>query len=376
MNELEKALEARRQVLDGCRSIVVKAGTRLLTDVWLIPKLIAGIAQLRSKGYQVLLVSSGAVGIGMQQLHMTRRPRALSEVQALAAIGQEKLMSRYDAACQEYGFKSAQLLLTAADLRSRERHLNVLNCINALWKYDILPIVNENDSVSVDELKFGDNDILSGMLAIMTGAQLTIILTTESGLRKRNADGSLGERISVVRAISEEMRADAAGTDNATLSIGGMISKLRAAAMVTATGQSLWVADGRAENVLSDIAAGKDIGTLFLPNHGRLQARKRFIRFFAKSSGRLTVDAGAATAIVEGGKSLLPSGVIASEGKFRRGDTLDICNAEGVLLGRGLSNFSSEECEQIMGRHGSEISHLLGRDADVEMIHRDNFCLA
>ncbi len=372
----QKELECRRQVLAECRQVVVKVGTRLLTDQSRIPKLIAGIAALREKGYQVLLVSSGAVGIGMQQLGLAKRPLKLSEVQALAAIGQEKLMSLYDQACQPFGFKSAQLLLTAADLRARERHLNVLNCIKALWAHRVLPIVNENDSVSVDELRFGDNDILAGMLSTMTGSQLTIILTTEVGLRQRNADGALGERISLVGRIDDTMRASATGTDNATFSIGGMTSKLRAAAMVTAAGDYLWIADGRRDDMLQRMIAGEDVGTLFVPRHSKLQARKRFIRFFAKCAGAVTVDDGAAAAVVDRGRSLLPSGVVSVSGKFRRGDTVEVLDRQGRVLGRGLVNFASEECALIIGKHGVEIPKILQRDADEELIHRDNLSIA
>ena len=195
-------IELRKKLIRNCHRIVVKAGTRLLTDPESLPVLIGQIKTIRDAGKQVILVSSGAVGIGMKILKLKKRPRRLSEVQALAALGQGKLMAMYEAECEKLGFRCAQILLTADDLRSRERHLNALNCIETLLSQDILPIINENDPVSVDELKFGDNDILASLLASMTRADLTIILTTVDGLKKPNEDGTLGDRISVVRGIS------------------------------------------------------------------------------------------------------------------------------------------------------------------------------
>ncbi|MFA6717078.1 MAG: glutamate 5-kinase, partial [Victivallaceae bacterium] len=247
----------RKKIINTCKRIVVKVGTRLLTDEHRIPVLISGISKLRRKGCQVMLVSSGAVGIGMKELGIEKRPSKLAQIQALAAIGQNKLMAIYDNECRRHDFKSAQLLLTAADLHSRERHLNVLNCINSLLDNDILPIVNENDSVSVDELKFGDNDGLAALLATMTRAELTVILTTETGLRERNNNGILGERISLVKKISSGMRKAAEGTDNAEFSIGGMTSKLNAARIVNTAGEYLWIADGRENDTIDRILNGE-----------------------------------------------------------------------------------------------------------------------
>ena len=372
-NELQ---QIRRDLIGNCRQIVVKAGTRLLTDPRRFSELIAGIASLREKNYKVMLISSGAVGTGMQALGMDKRPRQLSEVQALAAIGQGKLMALYDAECRKYGFHTAQLLLTADDLRQRSRYINVANSISALWRHDVLPIINENDSVSVDELKFGDNDTLAGMLGAVLGAELTVILTTEQGLRKRNEDGTLGERISLVKKITPEMIASAGDTDNSAMSIGGMISKLRAANLVTEAGSYLWIADGREHNILEKIAAGDDVGTLFCPRRGKLHSRQCWIKFFAKASGSLTVDDGAIKALRDSGKSLLPSGVTGVFGTFKRGDTVEICTAEGEVIARGLSNYSNTECMELKGKHHDEIIELLGSHADSEFVHRDNMVLA
>ena len=364
----------RKQIINDCKRVVIKVGTRLLTDTHRIPVLISGINKFREKDYQVILVSSGAVGIGMKELGLKKRPSKLAEIQALAAIGQNKLMSIYDDQCRKHNFKSAQLLLTTADLHARERHLNVLNCINSLLENDVLPIVNENDSVSVDELKFGDNDGLAALLATMTRADLTIILTTESGLREKT-DGVLGERISLVKEISAKMRKSAEGTDNAEFSIGGMASKLNAAKIVNMAGEYLWIADGREYDTIDKILSGEDIGTLFLPKSDKMQARERWLHFFAKSKGHLTVDDGAVNAICHKGSSLLPAGVKAVDGKFKRGDTVEIIDCKGVIIARGLSNFDSIDAKAIAGKQSNKIFEILQRDSDEVIVHRNNLTL-
>ena len=370
-----ETLSVRRELLCQAHQVVIKAGTRLLTSQEAIAELVSGIAAVRESGRRVLLVSSGAVGMGMRALGLKRRPRELARIQALAAIGQSRLMAIYDEECRARGFRTAQLLLTAADLRNRGRCLNVMNCIGSLWDAGVLPIVNENDSVSVDELKFGDNDTLAGMLASLTGSQLTVILTTEQGLRSRNADGELGERLSVIPAVNDTIRGMAGGTDNSEFSIGGMSSKLRAAEIVTAAGEYLWIADGREKGMLQSILRGEDVGTVFLPRRHRLSGRKRWITFFSKVSGALMVDGGARQAIMEQGRSLLPSGVRFVSGSFRRGDAVEISGPDGVPFARGLVNFDAADCLKICGRHTGEVQAVLGPNVDEEVIHRDNLTL-
>lgn len=366
----------RENLLKDCRKIVVKAGTRLLTDKKHIGILVAGIAELRRRNYQVILVTSGAVGMGMNELNLTKRPKKLAEVQALAAIGQGKLMAIYDEECTKHGIKTAQLLLTALDLRSRSRYLNAMNCINALLDNEVLPIINENDSVSVDELKFGDNDMLAAMLGSLTNAELTIILTTESGLRNRDANGELSDRISVVEKLDDSLMDIAQGTDNSEFSIGGMSSKLKAANLVVSSGSHLYIADGRVEEILCKIADGEDVGTLFLPAAKKLHSRKIWINFFSKCSGKLYVDSGAANAIEEKGKSLLPLGVKALAGTFRRGDTVEIIEQKTQkIIARGLVNFDAEDCLKIMQHHSGNVIGILGHDATEEVVHRDNLVL-
>ena len=373
--ETEKNTALRREAVAAARQIIVKAGTRLLIDRKSIAKLVDGIALLRERGHRVLLVTSGAVGMGMELAKLEKRPRELAQKQALAAMGQARLMTIYAEEAERHGFQVAQLLLTASDLRSRSRYINVMNCINALWERGVLPIVNENDSVSVAELKFGDNDTLAGMLTSLTGAQLTVLLTTVDGLLGRNSDGSLGERIPVVAKITDKIRSLAGGTDDSDLSTGGMASKLRAAGLSTASGAWLWIADGRMDDIMQKIVDGEDTGTLFLPEEHKVPGRKRWFGFFSKISGEITVDSGAQHAVCRKGSSLLPSGVIRIDGEFKRGDTVDVCDADGRPFARGLVNFDSADCRRIMGRHSVELPEILGTSAEAELIHRDNLIL-
>ena len=371
----------RKDVINNCKQIVVKAGTRLLTDTTMIATLISQIALLRKSGYKVMLVSSGAVGVGMKTLGLERRPSRLAEIQALAAIGQNKLMTMYQNECHKHGFHSAQLLLTADDLKDRKRHLNLMNCVEALWAQGILPVINENDSVSVDELKFGDNDTLAGLLAAMTRSDLTIILTTIAGLREKH-NGVLGERISVVDKITDELKEMASGTDDAAMSVGGMISKLKAAEIVTAAGDYLWVADGREPGIIQQILNGEDVGTLFLPEARTksMQAKKRWISFFSKTMGKVYADSGAVEAVSAKGKSLLSSGLVKVEGTFDRGDTVEVCTESGEVIAKGLINYSSDEARRIIGVQSSQIPEILKIDMDLvavddELIHRNNLVM-
>ena len=371
----EQNITLRKEAVSAARQIIVKAGTRLLIDRKSIAKLVDGIALLRERGHRVLLVTSGAVGMGMELAKLDKRPGELAQKQALAAMGQARLMSIYAEEAARHGFNVAQLLLTASDLRNRGRYLNVMNCINALWERDVLPIVNENDSVSVAELKFGDNDTLAGMLTSLTGAQMTVLLTTVDGLLGRNSDGTLGERIPVVAKITDKIRSLAGVTDDSDLSTGGMASKLRAAGLSTASGAWLWIADGRIDGIMQKIVDGEDTGTLFLPEKHKVPGRKRWFGFFSKISGEITVDSGAQNAVSVKGGSLLPSGAVQIDGDFKRGDTVDVCGADGRPFARGLVNFDSGDCRKIIGKHTAEVTAILGSSAEAELIHRDNLIL-
>ncbi|MDD6337231.1 MAG: glutamate 5-kinase [Lentisphaeria bacterium] len=371
-------VQARKQILKNSRRVVLKVGTRLLADQTAIARLVLQIHELRQSGRQVILVSSGAVGMGMRASGLKRRPRHLSEVQALAAMGQVKLMAMYEAECAKYGFKAAQLLLTADDLRSRERHLNAVNCIEALLAHDVLPIINENDPVSVSELKFGDNDTLAALLGSMIRADLTIILTTVDGLLDKNPDGTLGKRISVVRGVTAGLKEIASGTDDAAFSIGGMASKLNAAELLNSAGEALWIASGSDADVIARIFAAEDVGTVFLPPDGihKMGSRKRWLASFSRPSGVVSVDDGAADALTKKGSSLLPSGVVSVTGNFRRGDVVKITRAsDGAVLAKGITNFSSEEAGLIAHHKSADLTTLLGCDAEDELVHRNNMVL-
>ncbi|MBQ4329259.1 MAG: glutamate 5-kinase [Lentisphaeria bacterium] len=365
----------RSHAIGTAKKIIVKAGTRLLTDQSSIAKLVSGIAKLREAGHQVLLVSSGAVGMGMELAGVSRRPAELAQKQALAALGQTRLMSIYSEEAAKHGFTVAQLLLTAADLHNRSRYLNVMNCINALWERNILPVANENDSVSIDELKFGDNDTLAGMLTSVAGADLTVLLTTVDGLRDRDGNGNLAGRFSVVEKVTDKLKSLAGGTDDSNLSIGGMDSKLRAAELATAAGAFLWIADGRDEKIFEKLLSGEDTGTLFLPRSHRVPGRKRWLGFFSKVSGALIVDEGAVQALTVRGKSLLPSGMIAVKGEFRRGDTVEILSLTQKPIARGLVNFDAKDCLRLCGKHSGEVEEIMGKESETEAVHRDNLVL-
>lgn len=369
----------RKRLLKNCRRIVLKVGTRLLADRTAIERLVRQIRDLRESGHQVILVSSGAVGMGMHSIGLTARPRHLSKVQSLAALGQVRLMAMYDAECEKYGFRAAQLLLTADDLRSRERHLNVINCIEALLAQQILPIINENDPVSVSELKFGDNDTLAGCLGSMIRANLTIILTTVNGLLNVNPDGSFGERISVVHGISDQLRSLAKGTDDASFSIGGMASKLKAADLLNAAGETLWIASGNDPEIIDRIMNAEDVGTIFLPPENglhKMDSRKRWLAEFSRAAGTIRVDTGAAHAITKKGSSLLPSGVCGLSNTFMRGDVVQIIeDATGQVIAKGITNFSSDDAAKIARHQSSEIFEILGCDAEEEIVHRNNMVL-
>jgi glutamate 5-kinase len=318
-------MKLREQLLSNARRLVVKVGTGLLTDDAhrLAPERIAGlaaqVAALRAEKRQVLLVSSGAIAAGMAELGLRARPKQIHELQAAAAIGQGKLMARYDDAFGRHGISVAQVLLTHDDLKSRERHLNARNTLETLLNRGIVPIINENDTVAVDEIKFGDNDRLGALTATLIDADLLIILSHVEGLLDTGK-----KLIPVVPEITRDIEALAGGTDRET-SVGGMKSKIEAAKIVTRSGIPMIIA-----NELSG-----EGGTVFLPA-GKLASRKRWIAFFQKPAGSLVVDDGARTALCEGGKSLLAKGVVRTEGKPVAGDVVSIQDASGVEFARGL----------------------------------------
>lgn len=373
----------RQLALKSVNKVVIKVGTRLLTDMGAqstferASQLIAAISGLRERGLDVLLVSSGAIGAGMSVLGTEKRPGFLPQLQAHAAVGQCRLMYLYETACIEHGFHCAQLLLTADDVQDRERHLNVTSCLGALLAKGVLPVINENDSVSVDEIRFGDNDMLAGLVGTMVRADLTVILTTVDGMYAAGVGAGTPERISVVQRLSRDVWNMAAGPDGNPYSVGGMVTKLRAAELVTRAGEALWIADGQDFGVLGEIFGGVDIGTLFpATTDTRMRSHKRFLAFFSEPAGTLVVDGGARAALAEHGRSLLPSGITSVEGEFSRGDTVCIVDVGGNEFARGISNYSNTEVSKIKGCRSSEISGILGCDAYYEeVVHRTYLAL-
>ncbi len=370
----------RSGILAGVKRVVLKVGTRLLMDVRgeepdaRVVKLVNQIAWLREQGFEVVLVTSGAIGAALRVMQKNRRPKRMEALQAFAALGQCHLMKLYEEACAACGFHCAQLLLTAADLQDRERHLKVARCLDELLAMGILPVVNENDSVCTDEIKVGDNDTLAALVASMSRADLTVLLTTVDGMWVRNSEtGKLEKRISVVDIIDGELLAMAGGTDGNSFSVGGMATKLHAARMTSSCGEPLWIADGNDFSVLQRMFNGEDVGTVFAARHrSRMHARHRFIAFFAEPEGDLIVDEGAVDALRNHGKSLLPSGVIGMRGVFAPGGVVRILDTDRNEIARGIVKFGTVELSKICGAASSEVEGLLGRKpASCEVVHRD-----
>jgi glutamate 5-kinase len=329
-------MKLRLEILSQVRRVVVKFGTGLLTDEEnrlsppRIERLARQIADLQSGGRQCVLVSSGAIAAGMGALGFKKRPQELPELQAAAAIGQGKLMALYDAVFGRLNLHVAQILLTHEDLKARGRHLSARNTLDTLVHRGVVPIINENDTVAVDEIKFGDNDRLGALTATLTDADLLIILSHVEGLLGKNK-----ELIPTVPEVTREIEALAGGTDRIT-SVGGMKSKLEAAKIVTRAGIPMIIADGDRPNVIADVLAGEEVGTIFLPKTGKLESRKRWIAFFQRPAGTLIVDNGARVALCDGGKSLLVKGVVRVDGKFAAEDVVSIRDEAGVEFARGL----------------------------------------
>ena len=355
-----------RDSLKSVTRVVVKLGTGVLTDSRKQPDpaqlehLVAQLAALRQAGKEVVLVTSGAVGAGMGALGYDSRPTQLAEKQACAAVGQSRLMAVYDKLFSAHGLVVAQVLLTHDDLEHHERHLNARNTLVTLLDRGVVPIINENDAVSFTEIKFGDNDKLSALVASLLPADLLVILTTVDGVienfGKKNA-----RTLTVIEKIDASIQAMAGGTTSET-AVGGMKSKIDAAKIVVRSGIPLVIASGQRKNVLAKILGGEEEGTLFVAKPGRMQGRKRWIAFFHHPKGTLFVDAGARLALREKGKSLLPPGVTGCDGDFAAGDVVRLCDPDGTEFARGLAKFSAAEIR----------ARKLSR---VELVHRDDLVI-
>jgi glutamate 5-kinase len=372
----------RQEIMTAADTVVVKVGSRVLTreDGTLDDARVAAVAdqlaRLRLDGRKVVLVSSGAVAAGIGRLGWKRRPTDLAELQAAAAVGQSRLIESYNKALAPHGLNAAQILLTAEDLQHRTRYLNTRNTLNALFRCGAIPIINENDTVAVDELQisFGDNDRLAALVTNLLRAPLMILLSDVEGVYDRNPSEPGAKLMSVITHLdaAESYAKDAVGPNRIQLSRGGMGSKLRAARIAAAAGESVVIAAGRRPNVLLDILAGADVGTLILAEGRTVASRKRWIGWSATPRGKLLLDAGAAKAVQSNGKSLLAVGIRGVEGNFAKGDVVSICDPAGQEFARGLSNYTSSQMTTIAGQPTDRIAELLGHCPYDEVVHRDN----
>ena len=368
----------RREVTSKVTTLVVKVGTQILSDDAgkLDRKVVTGLArqvtELTDRGLKVILVSSGAVGAGMGELGLTERPQTLPGLQAAAAVGQSHLIRAYDVEFSRHGRRAAQVLLVRDDFHDRVRYLNVANTIGAILDFGAIPVINENDTTSVEELElsFTDNDMLAALVTNLLRAELLVMLTNVDGLLESKS----GEVIDVVESMTDAVKG-LAGATRSRGGTGGMTSKLRATEIATGAGEAVVIANGGRPNVLADILDGKKVGTLFLPTARKMSARKRWIGFSARAKGKLRLDAGAARALTERGKSLLPSGITAVEGDFGRGDIVVLTDSDGTEIGRGLANYDAHDTSRIVGHKTSQIASVLGTCPYIEVVHRDNMVI-
>lgn len=367
---------SRREILQQANPVVIKVGTNVLADQHgyldrqRIRSLSAQISRVM-KSRRVVLVSSGAIGAGIGVLKLGKRPADLPHLQACAAVGQSALMQLYREEFHTHQIEPAQILLTANDLDNRTRYLNARLTLLTLFEYGCLPIINENDTVSVAEIKFGDNDQLAALVGNLLHAPLLILLTNVDGLFTGDPrTDTTAQLVPTVENISQVM--NLAATTKSHLGTGGMKSKLRAAQIATAAGASVIMANGSHEGIIDQIFSGETVGTLFLPQKEGLSARERWLAFTTRPKGILKIDLGAQKALLQEGRSLLPVGVRAVIGEFNKGDVVSICNLEGVEIARGLANYSHLDAEKMRGLTSEQITRALGQLPYVEMIHRDN----
>jgi glutamate 5-kinase len=368
-------------VVRDARRIVVKVGSSLVTndgrglDEGAIGEWCRQLAQMVRGGREVVMVSSGAIAEGMKRLGWTTRPHEINELQAAAAVGQMGLAQMYETKLRENGLGSAQVLLTHADLADRERYLNARSTLLTLLKLGVVPVINENDTVVNDEIKFGDNDTLGALVANLVDADVLVILTDQKGLftadPRKDASATFVHEAQAGDPALEAM----AGGAGSSLGRGGMITKILAAKRAAGSGASTVIAWGRERDALLRLVAGESIGTLLVAQTQKMQARKQWMADHLQLRGAVTVDAGAALKLRDSGKSLLPIGMTAVEGDFSRGDVIAVRDPQGVEIGRGLANYAAAEARLLCRKPSSEFEALLGYTAEAEMVHRDNLVL-
>jgi len=361
----------RQNVIANARRIVVKVGTNAICDRTGRPNrrdmanLARQIAQVMQSGVSVTLVASGAIGAGLGELDLAARPKTMPRLQAAAAVGQGQLMRTFHDVFARYGVRVGQVLVTRDDFEDRTRYLNIRNTLRALAEYGALPIINENDTVAVDEIRFGENDVLAAIVASMLGADLLVLLTVVDGVMR---DGAVLE---VIEQVDDEVMS-LAGPGQSELGSGGMASKLQAAGIVTRAGEAAVIANARTPKVLTRLLAGEPLGTVFVPARRKMSSRRRWIGLAARAAGTVTIDAGAARALSCQGKSLLPSGITAVSGEFPKGAMVAIVGPDEVEVARGLTNYSAEQIARIKGLKTNRIAAALGDKPYDEVVHRNN----
>ena len=368
------------QRLTNAKRIVVKLGSNVITEknglnLDVIDAISSQVSALINKGIEVILVSSGAMAAGMRIMEMERRPDEIPKRQAISAIGQGGVMNAYEKSFAAYGKKIAQILLTGDDLNNRKRYLNARNTLHTLMDWKIVPIVNENDTIMIEEIKLGDNDNLAAMITLLMDADFLFILTDIDGLYNKDPrqfpDARLIPKVTRIKKEIEEFASHIPGT----LGTGGMLSKIQAAQKVTSAGIPMIVARGSTENVLLKLFAGQDLGTYFVPKEGKMASRKCWIAHTLVPKGSIVIDEGAVRAVKQNGKSLLPIGVVAVEGNFEEGAAVDFKTSDNEVIGVGLVNYSSSDINLIKGLKTFQIMACLGGKHYDEIIHRNNLVL-
>ena len=372
-------MTARKKLTTSSRW-VVKIGTSLLTDTdaglnrAAIQSLVAQMAKLKRDGVEILLVSSGSIVEGMQRMGWKKRPTELAQLQAAAAVGQMGLAQCYESAFNDFDIVTAQVLLTHADLANRERYLNARNTLRTLLSLGVIPIINENDAVVNDEIRFGDNDTIAALVANLVEAETLVLLTDRAGLYSSDPDADGAEFIAEGRADDADLLRNV-GPPGA-FGRGGMLTKVLAAQKAARSGAATIIADGRAADILIRLRDGDEIGTLLSPGTGRMAARKRWLAGQLRGNGEVVLDDGAVRVLRDAGRSLLPIGVTQINGAFRRGDIVTCVTRDGVEVARGLVNYNAEEAAKIAGKPSNRIESILGYGYEPELIHRDNIALS
>lgn len=366
--------------LGNVRRLVVKVGSSSLIyptgrpNIAQMEHLVRQLADVHNQGREVLLVTSGAIGMGQHRLGYARRPKSLPEKQAAAAVGQGLLMHIYEKLFGEYGLTVGQVLLTREDFSDRRRFLNARNTLYTLLRLGVVPIINENDTVAVEEIKFGDNDNLAALVATLVDADLLVLLSDIDGLYDDDPRKNPAARlIAEVNEMTPELEA-LSGSSGSAVGTGGIVTKLQAARVAMHSGITVVLANSSCPDAVRRILAGEPLGTVFWPQ-GRLENRKRWIAFGAAVQGRIYVDEGAAKALLLNGKSLLPSGITRVEGSFEVGNTVSICDPSGREIARGIVNYSAHEVERIKGLKTRDIAQVLGYKDYDEVVHRNNMVL-